>query len=282
MFAEVLTFAGTVSGKLLIGGAVAAASITGAQASGLVDVPGLPDKTETVVVADETIDDIPAELPLEDEAEKPNRDETGIDEAEDKATTNDEVDEFSPEKPAVETDDAKDETDEPAKEDDKAEEPKVEEPKAEEAKKNEDKPEKEEPSDYERAVTALEEQLHKDKEAEYAAATELIKPLEADKKALVKALEERLGELERARNEAKAPLYEELETTEDPDRRAEIEAELSAIFEQWELDRDAAIAEAGPAIGDIEQQLETIELERDAEIERLIQQFRADVEALQK
>ena len=272
MFAEAMTFAGTVSGKLLLGGAFAAASVTGAQVSGLVDVPLLPDKTETVVVADDV--ELPAELPL-----KGDFDES--DDAEDDVSTEVDKHEDEVEKEEPKTEEPKKEepkVEEPKKEEPKVEKPKTEEPKKEEPKKEE--PKEEEPSEYELAAAALEEQLHKDKEAVYAAATELIKPLEATKKALIEELEETLGALEEARNAAKAPLYEELEVTEDPARRAEIEEELSTIFGQWEIDRDAAIAAAAPAINNVKQQLETIEIERDAEIERLLEKFRADLEAL--
>ncbi len=45
---------------------------------------------------------------------------------------------------------------------------------------------------------------------------------------------------------SEAPLHAELEITEDEERRVEIEAKLSAILEQWELDRGIGRA-SGPA-----------------------------------
>ena len=278
VFAEVLTFAGTVSGKLLIGGAVAAASVTGAQTAGLVDLPGLPDQPATVVVADERVaeepmDEAPAELPLEDKADEPEVVEPKPSHDEDDDTDvwhnvelkEDKVEEEAP------VEDAK--AEEP-KEEEKAEEP-AEEPK-------EDKPKEEEPSEHDEVIDALLAQLILDKEAVYAAATALIEPLEAEKKPLVEALSSILGPLETARNDAKAPLYAELEITEDEQRKAEIEAELSAIYNQWVVDRDAAIAEANPAIAVIETQLTNIEIERDAEIARLLEQYHAAIDALGK
>ena len=268
VFAEVLTFAGTVSGKLLIGGAVAAASVTGAQTAGLVDLPGLPDEPTTVVVADEPVDEAPADLPLEDKADEPEVVEPKPSEDADVADA--EVwDNVEPTEDKVE--------EEAPVEEEKAEEPKEEEKKTEEPA---EEPKEEEPSANEEAIDALLAQLLLDKEAVYAAATALIQPLEAEKKPLVEALSSILGPLETARNEAKAPLYAELEITEDEERKAEIEAELSAIYNQWVVDRDAAIAEANPAIAVIELQLETIEIERDAEITRLLEQYQADVDAL--
>ena len=289
VFAEVLTFAGTVTGKLLLGGAVPVASVTGAQATGVVDLPGLPDKAAVVVVADTPIDETPAELPLEDKVDEPEPEAIETDklpevdfaaafeEAKDKA-------EETAEKEAA----AQAAAEEKAAEEKAAEEKEAEEKAAaekeaaEKAEAEEDKPKEEEPSANQEAVDALLAQLLLDKEAVYAAATALIQPLEAEKKPLVEALETTLGPLEQARNDAKAPLYAELEITEDEERRVEIEAELSAIFEQWELDRDAAIAEASPAITAIEVQLENIEIERDAEISRLLKQYQADLEALEK
>ena len=274
VFAEVLTFAGTVSGKLLLGGAVAAASVTGAQASGLVDLPGLPDNEATVVIADTPVDEAPAELPLEDKTEdkadeaKPEVVET------DKLPDSDFPAEFEEAKTKAE-EAAELEAAEQAAADKAAAEKEAEEKAAAE----QDKP-KEEPSANDEAADALLAQLLLDKEAVYAAATALIQPLENEKKPLVEALESILAPLEQARNDAKAPLYAELEITEDEERRAEIEAELSAIFEQWELDRDAAIAVANPAISAIDVQLENIEIERDAEIDRLLEQYRADLEAI--
>jgi chemotaxis protein histidine kinase CheA len=295
VFAEVLTFAGTVSGKLLLGGAVAVASVSGAQATGIVDLPGLPDKETTVVVADTPVDEAPAELPLEDKVEESEPDVVETDkipatdfaaefeEAKDKAEEAAEkaAEELAAaEKEAAEKEAAeKEAAEKAAAEKAAAEKAAAEKEAAEKAEAEKDKPKEEEPSEEAEALLA---QLLEDKEAVYAAATALIKPLEAEKKPLVEALEATLGTLEQARNDAKAPLYAELETTEDAERRAEIEAELSAIFEQWELDRDAAKAAANPAINAINVQLENIEIERDAEITRLKEQYRADLEALQK
>lgn len=280
VFAEVIAFAGTMSGKLLIGGSLAAASVTGAQATGLVDLPLLPEPA-TVVVADEP----PAELPLDDAAQLedtlddklPEVVEPGRAENPD-AYPNEvppEQDEPVEEEPKVE----EEKTEEPkADEVPKVEEPKTEEPKTEEP-KTEDKP-KEEPPVNEEAIAALEAQLYLDKDAVYAAAADLMAPIKADKKVLVQALEGILAPLEQARNDAKAPLYAELETTEDPARKLEIEAELTAIWNQWVLDRDAAAAAANPAIAELRTQLDNIEIERDAEITRLLEQFQAAVDAL--
>lgn len=47
------TVLGTLAGKLMIGAAIAAASVGGAQATGVVDVPGLPDRVHTIDEAGE-------------------------------------------------------------------------------------------------------------------------------------------------------------------------------------------------------------------------------------
>lgn len=291
VFAEVLTFAGTVSGKLLLGGAVAVASVTGAQASGIVDLPGLSDEPATVVVTDNPIDEAPAALPLEDKVEEPEPGSVETDELPDvdfaaafeeaKEKAEQAAEKEVTEKAAAEKEAAEKETAEKvAAEKEAAEKAAAEKETAEKAEK--DKPKDEKPSVDDEAAAALLAQLLADKEAVYAAASALIQPLEAEKKPLVEALNATLDTLEQARNEAKAPLYAELETTEDAERRAEIEAELSVIFGQWELDRDAAKAAANPAINAIKEQLENIELERDGEINRLLEQYQADLEALQK
>ena len=301
VFAEVLTFAGTVSGKLLLGGAVAVASVSGAQATGIVDLPGLPDKETTVVVADTPVDEAPAELPLEDKVEEPEPEAVETDkptevdfaaafeEAKDKAE--EAAEKEAAEQAAADREAADKEAEEKAAAEKQAEEKEAAEKEAAEKeaaekeaaeKAEKDKSKEEKPSVNEEAAAALLAQLLANKEGVYAAATALIKPLEAEKKPLVEALNSTLATLEQARNEAKAPLYAELETTEDEGRRAEIEAELSAIFGQWELDRDAAKAAANPAINAIKEQLENIEIERDAEIARLLEQYQADLAALQK
>ncbi len=271
VIAEVMTFAGTVGGKLLIGGSLAAASVTGAQATGLVDLPLLTDEPTTVVTTDAvTADEAPAELPLEAPVDEVP--EVKIPEAEKPAVV-EEVPEAEEEKPVEEK---PVEAPKPAEE--KAEEKPVEEPKPVE---EEEKPaeNKEEPTNDE-AIAALQAQLTIDKEANYVLAADLIAPIAAEKKLLVEALNVVLAPLEQARNDAKAPLYAELETTEDPARKTEIEAELGAIWDQWIIDRDAAAAAANPAIAVLEAQIKTIETNRDVEIERLLTVYQAAVDAL--
>jgi hypothetical protein len=270
MFAEALTFAGTVSGKLLLGGAVAAASVTGAQVTGIVELPGMSGDDRTVIVADVPIDAIPAELPLVDRVEKPAP-------AAEQAAKPDDVDGSDAKDASAKDKDLLPEELEPkAMSDEPVAAPKDADP-------EKDDPEKDQSSspNADEAAAALEAQLHLDKEAVYRAASDLIGPLEGQKKELVNALNAILGTLEQARNEAKAPLYAELETTLDPVRRAEIETELGAIFDQWQTDRDAAVAAADPAIAAVRAQLAAIELERDTEISRLIEKFQADLAALQ-
>jgi len=60
VFAQIAAFAGTVGGKAAFCGAVAAASVTGGHATGVVDVPGLPDVKQEQV---ETINTDLAEAP---------------------------------------------------------------------------------------------------------------------------------------------------------------------------------------------------------------------------
>ena len=59
MLTSITTFAGTLLGKLAIGTSVAVAAAGGAHATGVVDVPILPDVDKTEVVATESVDPTP-------------------------------------------------------------------------------------------------------------------------------------------------------------------------------------------------------------------------------
>lgn len=269
VFAEAMTFAGTMGGKLLIGGSLAAASVTGAQATGLVDV--LPSEPTTVV----TTDDAPAELPLDDAASL--TDETPKPEAVEPAPAE------QPKVAEVEAAAIADAVADADTEEDKAEEDKpAEEPKQDD-KPAEDEPAEDKPKDdtsNDDAIAALQTQLYADKEAVYTAATDLMAPIKAEKQLLVEALDEVLAPIHQAMSDAKAPLYAELETTVDPERKIEIETQLGVIWNQYVIDRDAAAAAANPAIAELQTQLTNIEIERDAEITRLLEEFQAAVDAL--
>lgn len=283
VFAEAMTFAGTMGGKLLIGGSLAAASVTGAQATGLVDV--LPSEPTTVV----STDDAPAELPLDDSASL--TDETPKPEVVEPAPAE------QPKLAEVEPEAIADAVADAEIEEDKAEEDKAEEDKADESEtedkpaedkpaeepKVEDKPADDKPKDdtsNDDAIAVLQNQLYADKEAVYTAATDLMAPIKAEKKLLIEALDEVLAPIQQAMTDAKAPLYAELETTVDPERKIEIETQLGVIWNQFVIDRDAAAAAANPAIAELQTQLTNIEIERDAEITRLLEEFQAAVDAL--
>ena len=53
----ITTFLGTLTGKLVLGTAIAAASVGGAQATGVVDVPGLPRPSDHPAVIVDTHND---------------------------------------------------------------------------------------------------------------------------------------------------------------------------------------------------------------------------------
>lgn len=304
VIAEAVTFAGTLTGKIVLGCAVAGASIAGVQVSGVVDVSGFGGESDSLVSTSGFDDGTPKGLPFEDDGtaargrfempavffdgggNEPSGGEEGDEEAEsDEAEDRPEREEkkwegSNSEKPSI----AKPSADEPTSDEPPAEKPKTQEPAAEKPATEEQRVEKPNRKDQddakEAAIRELQAQLHEDKEAVYAAARSEMEPLEAEKYTLSQALNATLHELETARNQAKAPLYAERETADDPDRLAEIEAELLAIYRQWEVDRDAAVAEATPAIDAVKAQLEAIELERDAEINRLLDEYHAAVAAL--
>ena len=65
VFAQIAAFVGTVGGKAAVCGAVAAASVTGGHAAGVVDVPGLPEvgKEEVTTIDDPTEPEVDVEVP---------------------------------------------------------------------------------------------------------------------------------------------------------------------------------------------------------------------------
>lgn len=258
-FAAISTFGGTLAGKVLLGASVACASIAAAQAAGLIDLPGLHHRGISVVV---TVDPAP-DLPFADE----NPADTGpVDKAE-----NDEpgTPGGAPRHVEMPSDVIEHPDMQPPPTEDAAEQtpPPDPGPSAEELAKQ-------------KAIAALEAQFHAEKEAIYAAAAAEMEPLHVQKGALIEALNTTLWQLEQARNEAKAPLYAQLETTDNPELRAQIEAELMAIYQQWELDRDAVLAEREPAIHALKTQLAAIETERDAQIAQLRAEFETAIAAL--
>jgi hypothetical protein len=77
-------FIGTLTGKLLVGATIAAASVGGAHASGVVDVPGLPEIDQPSIT--ETLDDDRDESDTDD-ADSDDADLSNDDESDDSAST---------------------------------------------------------------------------------------------------------------------------------------------------------------------------------------------------
>ncbi|MGI8686665.1 MAG: hypothetical protein ACR2MO_16510 [Acidimicrobiales bacterium] len=101
----ITAFLGTIAGKLVLGTAIAAASVGGAYAAG-VDVPGLPDDAETTVVVADT-----------DPADESPSDETDSDDTAEAACADDEVD-SADSSDDTDSDDSTDDSDQDADVDD--------------------------------------------------------------------------------------------------------------------------------------------------------------------
>lgn len=129
-------------------------------------------------------------------------------------------------------------------------------------------------------LASLRAQLEEDQAAVHDAANVEIAWLEAELQAETDAFYATITELEEARDDAKEPLLAELEITSDPNRAAVLEAELLAIEEQFEDDRDAAFAEADANIRSLRNRIAAVRQERDAELARLQAAFEDAAAAL--
>lgn len=301
MIGSAAAFLGTMGGKVALGTAVAAASVGGVHATGAVDVPFLPDTKsaviETIDVPEspdplaffEEVDDV-AEVDEKESAEK-------FEDAEEKAEGK-HVEEKEVEEKDVEWEHAEDDFPEPRPkvivEDDDKDEELVEEKEIEEPKKEEPKeePKKEEPkkddgkSEAEKAeqaqLEALEEALHIAKDKVRADATALIKPLEEERDGLLEDLEAAHKALAEEWEPIIDQLLADLEATSDEQERAEIEEDIDAAETAWTDARVAAELEVDPRLEEIDELFHQIETERDAEIDRLIAEFLAAVEEIEK
>lgn len=298
MIGQLAAFLGTIGGKVVVGTTVAAASVGGVHASGVVDVPFLPDNEPAEI---ETIDlpEDPDALAFvdekddhENEEKKPEqkvveegdadvkKDEKNVEKkVEKKPYFEDDFDDYPEHK---NEDPADKDVEDEVKEEPKKEEPKVEEPKKEEPKKEEPK---EEISEAEKAkqelIAALEEEVHLAKDAVRAAATALIKPLEEERDGLLAGLEETHHALALEWEGVIESLLADLEGTEDEAERAAIEELIDAAEASWAEARVAAELEVDPRLEEINDLFHVIETERDAEIDRLLAEFRAAVEEIE-
>ncbi|MEM7142898.1 MAG: hypothetical protein AAF548_17875 [Actinomycetota bacterium] len=93
LITTITAFVGTFAGKVVVGTTVAAASVGGAHATGVVDVPGLPEIDDPVIIEiqdeddiDDLIDEIESQLEEIDDADVEENDDIdgeGIDELDD-------------------------------------------------------------------------------------------------------------------------------------------------------------------------------------------------------
>lgn len=312
MIGQFAAFLGTLGGKICVGTTVAAASFGGAAATGAVDVPFFeeePAQVETIeleepdavaFVDEEPVEESEVAEDVEPEPEKtlveapePEADEAPEDdvaeeeedpESEEAALEEEPVEEEKPEEPAPAAEPEK--VEEPAEKDEEKKndegEKKDEEPKDEEKEKDESSEKTPEQEAIQEQIAALDEALHIAKDAVRAEATELITPLELTRKNLVAALEADLEEIAAEWEPVVADLEEQLEAAETDEEYLAIQADLEAAQAAWEEAHIAAELDADPAIEEIDAELERIELERDAELNRLIAEFLAAVEALEK
>ncbi len=260
VFAQIAAFAGTVGGKVVLSSAVAAASISGAHATGVVDVPYLPDtaaEIETVdtQLGDESIEvaDIPealtfAEREKLEELENPWAVTSGEDESKeaDKAAENDTNSDDDEDVDKVDLhDDIEKKT-----EDEKVEAEKAEKRALEEAEKAEA-----EKAELEAKEAAAAEEKAK-QEAEAKAELDAKKKAEEDAKKTSVGdddVEVKIGELEEQLERDKAAVIEAAREdivyyeTKRENKEASLEADLMGIDEQFSgyvADIDAQIEAA--------------------------------------
>ncbi|MDW3179899.1 MAG: hypothetical protein R8J94_21085 [Acidimicrobiia bacterium] len=316
MIGQAAAFLGTIGGKVVVGTTVAAASLSGAHATGAIDVPYLPDnepaKIETIdlpedpdalafIEEEEKKDEVEKDEVADKEVEKTDeeqdkseskieKDESsftgedllpyGVKEAEEKAKAEAEAEEKA-KKEAEEKAKAEAEAEEKAKKE-AEEKAKAE---AEEQAKKEQK-EKEAKTEAEKAkqeqIAALEEAVHIAKDKVRAEATALIKPLEEERDGLLADLEAAHKALAEEWEPIIDALLADLEATEDETERAQIEADIDAAESAWIAARVAAELEVDPRLMEIDDLFHVIETERDAEIDRLLAEFFAAVEAIEK
>ncbi len=282
MIGQAVTFLGTIGAKLAVGTTMAAAALGGAHATGAIDVPYLPDPKPAEI---ETVD-LPKEpdaLAFVEDAEVKAKAEAAAEveveaEAEAKADINVDTQVVDDDFPPLGN------IEDHIVPDHKVEEPKAEEPKKdepEEPKKNEDTKSPAEKAAQE-LIAALEEAVHVAKDKVRADATALITPLEVERDGLLADLEAAHNALAQEWEPIIVSLRADLEATSDEGERAEIEADIDAAETAWADARVAAELEVDPRLEEIDNLFEVIETERDAEIDRLLAEFFAAVEEIEK
>ena len=317
VFAQFAAFAGTIGGKVALSGAVAAASISGAHATGMVDVPYLPDTAAEVETIDtelgdesvEVADTKPEALSFADDTEpveeidKPAVEENADKKDEPKHDLTDDLDKKTVDEKA-EAHKAEERAAEEAKkaEAEKAEHEAEEAKKAEEAKLAEEHAKKEaaEKAELEAkkkaeaeakddkneddhktevVVAALEAQLHADKAAVRANARVAIEEYELKRKNKEARLASELAQIDKDFAGYVADIDAQIEATEDEQELAELREYRANKLIWWEEARTEREAAFAPYLAEIDETLEAIELERDAKIDALIAEFHKAVEA---
>ena len=300
MIGQLAALVGTLGGKVAVCTTVAVASVGGAHATGAIDVPFLPDTDAAEIETVDLPEDPDALAFIDDEVddakevvEEPEReDETDSDEKgsasddsddaeskEEKDYLHDELDDYPEheldEKKAEETEEEPKEVEEPKKEEEPKEEPKKEEPKEE----NGDKTEAHEAA--EALIAALEEEVHAAKDVVRAEATALINPLEEERDGLLEQLETAHLAIDDEWEALIASLIGDLEGTEGEAERAAIQEQIDNAEKAWVAARVVAELEVDPRLNEINELFEVIETERDAEIDRLVNEFLEAVEEIQ-
>jgi hypothetical protein len=293
MIGHVAAFMATMSGKVVIGTTVAAASIGGAHATGAVDVPFLPDNKPAVIETIEVPADPDALAFVEDELEssEPAKEESPeaseLDQKDEEKLEDDDA--FEDDVKFTEDDlpEHKLTTDENHELEEK-EVVEIETPKVEKEEAKNEEPREEPTKDAKTAeeeaaqvaMAALEEAVHVAKDKVRAEAKALINPLEEERDGLLAALEEAHHLLAVEWEGVIEALEIELEGTDDEGERAAIEEDIAAAEQAWADARVAAELEVDPRLEEINDLLGVIETERDAEIDRLLNEFLAAVEEI--
>jgi hypothetical protein len=301
VFAQIATFAGTFGGKVAVSGVIAAASVTGAHATGVVDVPGLPDTGAEIETIDTQLIDGNVEFAEQEAPEglamktpgvyvdevdafpdAGNFDERLRQEAEQEAKAKAKGEE---ELKAQAEEEAEKKAEAEAKEKAAAEaEAKKAEEKAqaekEAAEKKDEKPELSEETLAK--LEALEVKVHQDKEAVRAEANVKINAGEAEHEELEIAFEAAIREINEQFEGYITDINAQIEANDNEGEIAELEAYREVKFGLWEDALNEKEIYFGTLFSAVESELEAIELARDAEIERLLNEFRAAVEACQE
>ncbi|MFT7475283.1 MAG: chemotaxis protein histidine kinase CheA [Verrucomicrobiales bacterium] len=281
VFAQIAALTGTFGSKIAIGGVIAAASVTGAHATGVVDVPGLPETAAEVDTIDTELDgnvelaELPEALSFVDEEQHEDEREIAEEKAAAKEKAVAEAEERVEEKKIKAEEEAVAEAEERAE---KEAAKKAEHEAKEEAERKAAAEAEAKKKATQKKIDELEEQVHRDKEAVRAAATVKISAGEQEHEELEVAFELALDAINEQFEGYIADINAQVEASDDEGSIAELEAYREVKFSLWEDALNEKEIYYGTKFAAIGAELEEIELARDAEIERLLKAFREAVE----